>query len=208
MITKFSDVFAELKEKGICKRMVAAWAVDEHTIEAASNAVDLGIVTATLVGDEAMIKDVCAKNNIDVNKFQIVNEPVELKAVAKAVQMVHDGEGDILMKGLCSTDKFLRAILNKECGLLPPKGLLSHVGIIENPNYHKLMFLADMAVIPQPDFRQKVKIAGFVTGVAKSFGIAKPKVAFIAASEQMLDSIPITGDDLEALIPAIVPDEV
>lgn len=170
--------------------MVAAWAVDEHTIEAASNAVDLGIVSATLVGDEALIKDVCAKNNIDVAKFAIVNEPVELKAVAKAVQMVHDGEGDILMKGLCSTDKFLRAILNKECGLLPPKGLLSHVGIIENPNYHKLMFLADMAVIPQPDFRQKVKIAGFVTGVAKSFGIAKPKVAFIAASEQMLDSMP------------------
>ncbi len=190
MITKFSDVFAELKEKGICKRMVAAWAVDEHTIEAASNAVDMGFVTATLVGDEALIKDVCAKNNINVAKFAIVNEPVELKAVAKAVQMVHDGEGDILMKGLCSTDKFLRAILNKECGLLPPKGLLSHVGIIENPNYHKLMFLTDMAVIPQPDFRQKVKLAGFVTGVAKSFGIAKPKVAFIAASEQMLDSMP------------------
>lgn len=190
MITKFSDVFAELKEKGICKRMVAAWAVDEHTIEAASNAVDMGFVTATLVGDEALIKDVCAKNNINVGKFAIVNEPVELKAVAKAVQMVHDGEGDILMKGLCSTDKFLRAILNKECGLLPPKGLLSHVGIIENPNYHKLMFLTDMAVIPQPDFRQKVKLAGFVTGVAKSFGIAKPKVAFIAASEQMLDSMP------------------
>ncbi len=190
MITKFSDVFAELKEKSICKRMVAAWAVDEHTIEAASNAVDMGFVTATLVGDEALIKDVCAKNNINVAKFAIVNEPVELKAVAKAVQMVHDGEGDILMKGLCSTDKFLRAILNKECGLLPPKGLLSHVGIIENPNYHKLMFLTDMAVIPQPDFRQKVKLAGFVTGVAKSFGIAKPKVAFIAASEQMLDSMP------------------
>ena len=190
MITKFSDVFAELKEKGICKRMIAAWAVDEHTIEAASNAVDMGIVTATLVGDEALIKEVCANHGIDVAKFSIVHEPVELKAVSKAVQMVHDGEGDILMKGLCSTDKFLRAILNKECGLLPPKGLLSHVGIIENPNYHKLMFLADMAVIPQPDFRQKVKIAGFVTGVAKSFGIAKPKVAFIAASEQMLDSMP------------------
>ena len=62
MITKFSDVFAELKEKGICKRMVAAWAVDEHTIEAASNAVDLGIVSATLVGDEALIKDVCARS--------------------------------------------------------------------------------------------------------------------------------------------------
>ncbi|MBQ8021132.1 MAG: phosphate butyryltransferase [Bacteroidales bacterium] len=190
MITKFSDVFAELKAGNVCKRMVAAWAVDEHTIEAASKAVDLGIVTATLVGDKEMIKDVCTKNNIDVEKFEIVNEPNELKAVSRAVQLVHDGEGDVLMKGLCSTDKFLRAILNKETGLLPPKGVLSHVGIIENPKYHKLMFLTDMAVIPQPDFRQKVKLANYVIKVAKSFGIAKPKVAFIAASEQMLDSMP------------------
>lgn len=190
MITKFSDVFAELKANNICKKLIAAWAVDEHTIEAAGKAVDLGFVKATLVGDENMIKDVCAKNCIDVAKFEIVNEPVEIKAVAKAVQMVHDKEGDVLMKGLCSTDKFLRAILNKETGLLPAKGLLSHVGIIENPNYHKLIFLTDMAVIPAPEFRQKVKMTGFVIGVAKSFGIAKPKVAFIAASEQMLDSMP------------------
>lgn len=190
MITKFSDVFAELKAGNVCKRMVAAWAVDEHTIEAASKAVDLGIVTATLVGDKEMIKNVCSQNDIDIEKFEIVNEPNELKAVSRAVQLVHDGEGDVLMKGLCSTDKFLRAILNKETGLLPPKGVLSHVGIIENPKYHKLMFLTDMAVIPQPDFRQKVKLANYVIKVAKSFGIAKPKVAFIAASEQMLDSMP------------------
>ncbi|MBQ8071380.1 MAG: phosphate butyryltransferase [Bacteroidales bacterium] len=190
MISKFSDVFAELKEKGICKKMVAAWAVDEHTIEAAGKAVDMGFVKATLVGDEAMIKDVCEKNGINAAKFEIVNETNELKAVAAAVKLVHDGEGDVLMKGLCSTDKFLRAILNKETGLLPPKGLLSHVGVIESPYYHKLIFLTDMAVIPAPDFRQKMKMTGFIVNVAKSFGIAKPKVAFVAASEQVLDSMP------------------
>ena len=190
MITKFSDVFATLKADGICKRLVAAWAVDSHTIEAASKAVDLGIITATLVGDQKMIAEVCEKEGIDIAKFTIVDEPVELKAVAKAVELVRAKEGDVLMKGLCSTDKFLRAILNKETGLLPPKGVLSHVGVIENPQYHKLIFLTDMAVIPQPDFRQKVKITGYVTDVARAFGIAKPKVAFIAASEQMLDSMP------------------
>jgi phosphate butyryltransferase len=190
LISKFSDVFAELKEKGICKKMVAAWAVDEHTIEAAGKAVDMGFVKATLVGDEAMIKDVCEKNGINAAKFEIVNETNELKAVAAAVKLVHDGEGDVLMKGLCSTDKFLRAILNKETGLLPPKGLLSHVGVIESPYYHKLIFLTDMAVIPAPDFRQKMKMTGFIVNVAKSFGIAKPKVAFVAASEQVLDSMP------------------
>jgi phosphate butyryltransferase len=190
MITTFNDLFAELKAKNISKRMVAAWAVDEHTIEAAAKAVDLGIVTVTLTGDADIIEKVCKDNDIDIEKFTIVDIKDELKAVAEAVRMVHDGEGDLLMKGLCSTDKFLRAILNKETGLLPPKGLLSHVGVIENPLYHKLIFITDMAVIPQPDFRQKVKLAGFVTSVAHSFGIAKPKIAFVAASEQMLDSMP------------------
>ncbi len=190
MIKTFSDVFAELQSKGVCKRLVGAWAVDEHSILAISKAVDMGFIKATLVGDQELIAKVCKDNDIDVAKFDIVHNPVELKAVAQAVQLVHDGEGDILMKGLCSTDKFLRAILNKETGLLPPKGLLSHVGVIENPNYHKLIFMSDMAVVPLPDFRQKVKISGFLLGVARSFGIAKPKIAFVAASEQMLDSMP------------------
>lgn len=190
MIFTFSDVFAELKARGTCKTMVVAWGVDEHSIEAASKASDMGFVKATLVGDEAMIKDVCANAGIDAAKFQIVNEPVELKAVATAVKMVHDGQADVLMKGLCSTDKFLRAILNKEEGLLPQKGLLSHVGVIENPRYHKLIFITDMAVIPLPDFRQKMKMTNYIVKVAKSFGIQTPKVAFVAASEQVLDSMP------------------
>ena len=190
MIKNFNDVFATLKEKGICKRLVVAWGVDSHSIGAAYEAVCKGFVTATLVGDEAIIKKVCEEEGLDISKFAIVNNPVEIKAVAQAVQMVHDGEGDVLMKGLCSTDKFLRAILNKETGLLPPKGLLSHVSVVENPQYPKLIFFSDMAVVPLPDFRQKVKISGFLLGVAKSFGIEKPKIAFIAASEQMLDSMP------------------
>ena len=190
MISNFQELFTQLKEKGICKRLVVAWGVDEHSIEAAYRAVELGIVEATLVGDKAKIEAVCAEHSFDLNKLNVVDEPVELKAVSKAVALVHDGQGDVLMKGLCSTDKFLRAILNKECGLLPPKGVLSHVGIIENPNYHKLLFVSDIAVIPAPDFRQKVKMTGYLTTVARSFGIAKPKVAFIAASEQMLDSMP------------------
>ena len=190
MIRNFNDLFAELEAKHICRRMIVAWGVDSHSIEAAAIASDKGFVTVTLVGDADLIAKVCEEHNIDPAKFTVVDIKNELKAVAEAVRLVHDGEGDVLMKGLCSTDKFLRAILNKEQGLLPPKGVLSHVGVIENPNYHKLMFLSDMAVIPAPDFRQKVKLAGYLVSTAKSFGVEKPKIAFIAASEQMLDSRP------------------
>ncbi len=192
MFTKFEEIFAELAGRGAKKRMIVAWGVDGHTIAAASKAIDLGLVEVTLVGDENMIAQTCETEGVDIAKFDIVNNPEELKAVAQAVQMVRDGEGDFLMKGLCSTDKFLRAILNKETGLLPPKGTLTHCTTLEIPSYHKLLFVGDVAVIPAPDFKQKQIIMGCLVATAKAVGVEKPKVAIIAATEQVLTSQPAT----------------
>ena len=100
-----------------------------------------------------------------------------------------EGQGDILMKGLCSTDKYMRGILNKEKGLLPPKAVLSHVCVLDNPNYHKLIVLGDMAVIPLPDLNQKIAIVKYLVNTAKALQIEKPKVALLAATEQMLPAM-------------------
>ncbi|PKP21114.1 MAG: phosphate butyryltransferase [Bacteroidetes bacterium HGW-Bacteroidetes-22] len=168
------------------KRLIAAFANDSHTIQAVSNAIDLGIVEGILVGDEAAILQVCAHEGIDPLKFKIVQEADEQKAAHKAVEMIMKGEGDILMKGLVSTDKYMRAILNKDAGMLPPKAVLTHVTVIESAGYHKLLVVGDVAIIPQPDLSQKVAITNFLIQVAKALGIEQPKVAVIAATEQML----------------------
>ena len=190
MFTKFSEIFEELRSRGTRKRMVAAWGVDSHTIASASKAVELGLADVTLVGDESMIADACREENVDPAIFTIVHNPAELPSVAQAVQMIRDGEGDFLMKGLCSTDKFLRAILNKETGLLPPKGTLTHCTTLEIPSYHKLLFVGDVAVIPAPDFKQKQIIMDCLVKTAKAVGVENPKVAIIAATEQVLTSQP------------------
>ena len=186
----FSEIFTALQSRGFRKRMVAAWGVDGHTIAAAAKAVELELVDVTLVGDENLIAQACKDENVDMSIFSIVNNPDEMKSVAQAVQMIRDGEGDFLMKGLCSTDKFLRAILNKETGLLPPKGVLTHCTALEIPSYHKLLFVGDVAVIPAPDLKQKQIIMDCLVKVAQAVGVAKPKVALIAATEQVLPSQP------------------
>jgi Phosphotransacetylase len=137
-----------------------------------------------------MIRQVCTQENIDPSIFTIIPNDNELKSIAQAVDMVNMGDADILMKGLCSTDKYMRGILNKERGLLPPKAVLSHVGLIQNPNYHKMLIISDMAVIPAPDLNQKIAMVKYVVNTAKSLDIAKPKVAMIAATEQMLAGMP------------------
>lgn len=185
MITNFEQLFEALRSKPK-KRLVAAWAVDNHTINAASKAISLGIVDATLVGDKDMILAACKEEDINPELFTIVDNNDELSSIAEAIDLINAGEGDILMKGLCSTDKYMRGILNKERGLLPAKAVLSHVSVIQNPNYHKFIIFGDMAVIPAPDLKQKEAIAKYVISTAKAFGIDKPKVAFIAATEQMM----------------------
>ncbi|MCF0165096.1 MAG: phosphate butyryltransferase [Bacteroidales bacterium] len=188
MITTFEQIYDLLRSK-TKKRLVAAWGVDDHTITAASKAIELGIVDVTLVGDSAMIAKVCEEEKIDMSIFTIFDYKEELKAIAYAIDLINAGEGDILMKGLCSTDKYMRAILNKERGLLPPKATLSHVSVLQNPNYKKLIILGDMAVIPAPDLKQKVAITNYVVNTAKALGNTMPKVAFIAATEQMLEGM-------------------
>ncbi|MDR2979588.1 MAG: phosphate butyryltransferase [Bacteroidales bacterium] len=190
-ITKLDQVIALIKT-GKKKRLVAAYANDDHTIEAVNHAVDMGIVDATLVGDEATIKQVCRQLNIDPKKFNIIHEPVDVKAATLACDLINKGEGDILMKGLLSTDKYMRAILNKDRGLCPPNALLTHIAVVENPEYHKLLIASDCAIIPAPDMKQKQKMLTFLIQTAKSIGIEKPKVALIAATEQVSAGMPAT----------------
>ena len=189
MITNFDQMFEQLRSKPK-KRLVAAWGVDDHTISAVYMAVEAGIVEGILVGDEAMIQKVCSENNYDITKLTVVNNNNELKSISQAVDMVNAGEADILMKGLCSTDKYMRGILNKEKGLLPPKAVLSHVCVVQNPGYHKLLVISDIAVIPAPDLKQKQAMIGYVANTAKALGVEKPKVAMITATEQMLPGMP------------------
>jgi phosphate butyryltransferase len=192
-ITRLEQMLEAVKAKSR-KRLAAAYANDAHTIEAVNDAVERGIVDGTLVGDEAVIRKTCADLGIDPAKFQIVHEPNDGKAAAKAVALVKSGEAQILMKGLVSTDKYMRAILQKEHGLMDPGAILSHVSVIEHSHYHKLIVCGDVAVLPYPELKEKVAITNYVIGVAQALGVAKPKVALIAASEQVLPKVQPTVD--------------
>lgn len=192
-ITRLEQIFEVLKSKSK-KRLVAAYANDAHTIEAISNAIDKGIIEGILVGDDATIHSACAKLNINADKFRIIHEPNEAKAATKAVSVINAGEADLLMKGLVSTDKYMKAILNKETGLMNPGAILSHVTVIENPIYPKLLIVGDVAIIPLPEFKQKVAILNYLIKTAHALNIEMPKVAVISATEQMLAGIPSSAE--------------
>jgi phosphate butyryltransferase len=93
------------------------------------------------------------------------------------------------MKGLIGTDQYMRLILDKEKGLLPPGNILSHLSVIELPEYQrlhdKLLFVSDVAIIPAPDLAAKIQILGYCIDAAHSFGIEEPRAALLAATEKV-----------------------
>jgi phosphate butyryltransferase len=190
--TKLSDLY-EIAKKNRKKRLVVAAAQDEHSLEAVCAVVKLGLIDATLVGSSEKIKAIAAKLKLDLAGFIIVNEENDAAAVKLAVKMVHDKEGDILMKGNVPSAVLLRGVLDKECGLRK-SDVLSHFALFEVPTYHKLIGLTDAAMVIAPDLKTKIAIINNAVEFMNKLGIAKPKVAILGAVELVNESMPATMD--------------
>jgi phosphate butyryltransferase len=180
------------------RRVAIAAGHDPHSLQAAARAASEGIARIILVGDRARIEALCAEFGIDPGAFTVVDEPDDYKAGVLARDMVVSGQADVLMKGLISTDKYMRLILDKEKGLLPKGAVLTHVTVLDIPEFQKvhgkLLFVSDVAIIPAPDLPTKIKITNCAIAAAQSFGIQKPRVAILAASEKVSDKMPATTD--------------
>ena len=188
MITRLDEIVDAAVARGK-KKMIVAYGQDTHSIGATDMAIKAGLVDVTLVGDPDEIKKSCEAEGVDINQYTLIAESDDVKAVEIAVKAVHNGEYDVLMKGVVPTDKYMRGILNKEWGLLPAGTTLSHITVLQIPAYHKLLIVSDVAVLPLPSLEQKKQIAKYLVQTANTLGIEEPKVALLAPSEQLLPKV-------------------
>ena len=198
-ISSFAELTAHLQSVNNRKRLAVANAVDSHTLDAVLMAVEKGIVEAFLIGDVAAIESPELFEHNPSPFIHIIDMPDVKQATLEAVRMVREGEADILMKGLVNTDIILRAILDKEKGLLPPGRVMTYNAALEIPGYHKLLFFSDPAVIPSPSLEQRTAMIKYAIASAHKFGIEKPKVALIHATEVANPKIHYMQDYLDIM---------
>ncbi len=191
-LKSLSQMAEHVRSSGNRIRIAVAAADDLHTLESVNRAVSQGFATAILVGAKQRIQELCRQENLDCTDWELIDQPDPEAAVKTAVRLAREDQADAVMKGLVSTDRFLREIIHKERGLLIPKAVMSHVCVIEVPRYHKLLFISDTAVLPFPDLDQKVAMVNYAVSVARGFGIQIPKVALITATEKVIGAMPNT----------------
>ena len=192
MSKSFEELISKANQKTL-KKVSVSNAQDEPVLQAVKAAKEQNIATAILVGDEAKIREIAASIDMDLTDFEIINEPDTEAAALKAVELVHNGKADILLKGLLETKTFLKSVLNKEVGLRTGK-MLSHVCVFEIEGINRLLFFTDVAFNTYPTLADKVNIINNAVEVAHACGIECPKVAPLCAVETMNPKMQPTVD--------------
>jgi len=162
-------------------------------LESAVEAGEQGLIRPILVGPEAKIREIAAAHNIQLGQLRIVDAPHSHAAAAQAVALVRQGEAELLMKGSLHSDELLGAVVAKETGLRTGRRV-SHVFIMDVPTYHKVLVVTDAAINITPTLEDKVDICQNAIDLAVSLGIARPKVAILAAVETVNSKMQTTLD--------------
>lgn len=191
VIRDFKEMADHLKGGSYRQRLVVVCAYDDSTISAVVRAVSEGFAEVVFVGDRARVEQ-----HPEVAAISSHARFVEVadgdQAARAAVELVRAGKADILMKGLINTDNLLRAVLDKECGILPRGRVLTHVAAAQIPAYGRILFLSDAAVIPYPTQEQRIAQVGYAANVCRAFGVAVPRISLIHCSEKVSPKFPHT----------------
>ncbi len=193
MVKSFADILTTIKDKPR-KTIAVAMAEEDDVLRALAHAYQQGIADAVLVGNKDEILRCADEHDIQIGQFDIIPADTEQQSVAVAISLIREQLADTLMKGKCNTATLLKGVLDKEQGLRSGK-LLSHLGVFEVPNFHKLLLMSDAAMNITPDLQAKVAILENAIQAALQLGIAMPKAALIAAVEKVnYESMPCTGE--------------
>jgi phosphate acetyltransferase len=164
---------------------------DESSLRGVVEAAATGLITPTLVGPEPKIKDVASRHGIDIAAFEIVDAPHSEAAAAKAVELIHEAKGEMLMKGSLHTDELMRSVTTKT-GLRTERRI-SHVFVMDVPAYAETLFITDAAINIFPDLDCKRDIIQNAIDLFTQAGFGPlPRVAILSAVEMVTPKIPST----------------
>jgi phosphate butyryltransferase len=191
MLKSFKEILDAAREGG-AKRLAISFA-EKNDIDLLGRAAGAGLVIPCLVGDGKAIEEMIKGTPLQSLECEIVDEKNQEKALAEAIRMVRDGSKDMLMQGADKHQTLMDAVMDAKTGLRKGK-IASYISVFELPKQAKLILVADSFINNSPTLAEKQMILEHAIRLAGILGIDAPKVAALAAIEQINLNIPSTLD--------------
>jgi phosphate acetyltransferase len=188
--SKYDRLIARAKQ-GQPATTIVVHPCDETSLRGAVEAAQAGIIVPILVGPAAKIARVARDYRIDVGSYQVIDASHSEEAAARAVELIRESKGELLMKGSLHTDELMREVTSSKTGLRTARRI-SHVFILDVPNYSETLFLTDAAINIFPDLDAKRDIVQNAIDLFTQVGLGTPRVAILSAVETVTSKIPST----------------
>ena len=183
-LTNFDQIVERAKQSFRKERVVIAGADSENILLGAFEAQDAGFATPILVGEKEKILPMLEKLGLQDKPYRLVATQPGNNVVQAAIDLINDGEGDVLMRGNTQTRDFLMPLLDKKNNLRTEKRL-THIDLVSMPEYHKLIAIGDVTVTIEPTLQQKREIIQDMSEMLHELGYEKPGIALLSMVEQV-----------------------
>jgi len=187
---KYDRLIARAKEVPPAKTVVVH-PCDETSLRGVTEAAEAGLIIPTIVAPSGKVRAVADQHGIDISRFELVDAAHSDDAAAKAVHLIHEGKGELLMKGSLHTDELMRAVTAATTGLRTARRI-SHVFIMDVPTHADTLFITDAAINIFPDLDVKRDIIQNAIDLYTQIGLGRPRVALLSAVETVTSKIPST----------------
>jgi phosphate butyryltransferase len=175
------------------KRVAIVGGGQRQTLHAARLARGLGLAHCILIDSPSQLESIAAEEGVDLSGMELIKEDDMVQAAFKAVEMVHAEEVDLVMNGRALPVELMRAALDREKGLRIGK-VITDVSVFEIPDFDRLIFVSDVAIVVSPTLAQKVAIVQNAIDTAIQLGVERPRVAILAATEMVNPEMPANMD--------------
>ena len=183
-LKNFEPIVERAKQISQPKRVVIAGADSENILLGAFEAQDAGFVTPVLVGEESKIVPMLERLGLKDKPYRLAATQPGEQVAQVAVDLVNQGEGDMLMRGNTQTREFLLPLLVPENGLRTDK-LLTHIDLVCMPEYPKVIAIGDVTVTIEPNLQQKKLIIRNMVETLQAVGYEKPNIALLSMVEKV-----------------------
>jgi phosphate acetyltransferase len=188
--SKYERLIARAKQVSAATTIVVH-PCEETALRGPIQAAEAGIIKPILVGPAAKISAVAREHRLDISRFELIDVPHSDAAAAKAVELIHQSKGELLMKGSLHTDELMREVTSSKTGLRTERRI-SHVFILDVPGYPETLFITDAAINIFPDLDAKRDIVQNAIDLFTQVDLGTPRVAILSAVETVTSKIPST----------------
>lgn len=173
-----------------------AFPCDVSSLTNALQAAQAGLIKPILVGPSEQIKRVAEDNQLDLTGCSWVEATTPSASIEAAIQLARSGDAKVLFQGAMPLDETLHAVLNRTTGLRTERRM-SHVYLVDSPDYSQPLVITDGALIIQPTLEDKRHIVQNAIDLVNTLGM-KPKVAILSAADSISSAL-LSSTDATAL---------